>query len=42
MAVEEKRPEDAWGWLIKQGALLLQTDRPANLIEYLKNHQLHE
>lgn len=42
MAVEEKRPEESWGWLIKQGALLLQTDRPANLIEYLKYHQLHE
>jgi glycerophosphoryl diester phosphodiesterase len=42
MAVEENRPEDSWGWLIQHGALIMQTDRPKELIEYLKYHQLHE
>lgn len=42
MAVEEGRPEESWGWLIKEGALLMQTDRPQQMIEYLKYHQLHE
>lgn len=41
-AVEEKKPEESWGWLLKEGALLLQTDRPQQMIEYLKYHQLHD
>lgn len=40
-AVEEKHYEETWGWLLQQGALLLQTDRPKEMIEYLQYHQLH-
>ena len=34
-AVEEHREDDCWGLILKQGALLIQTDRPALLIKYL-------
>ena len=35
-AVEMQQPDESWGWLLQQGASLLQTDRPALLIDYLK------
>ncbi len=35
-------PEAAWGWLIEQGANAIMTDRPAELMEYLKAKGLHE
>lgn len=28
-------PEGSWGWCLKQGATMIQTDRPAELIKYL-------
>lgn len=28
--------EDSWGWILEQGASLIQTDRPALLLEYLQ------
>lgn len=34
-AVELKQPDESWGWLLEQGAALIQTDRPAQLIDYL-------
>lgn len=34
-AVEKKQPDESWGWIMKQGAKLIQTDRPAMLIKYL-------
>ena len=34
-AVEEEDPDGSWGWLLEQGATLIQTDRPAELIQYL-------
>ena len=34
-AVELKEPEESWGWIINQGAKLIQTDRPAFLLEKL-------
>lgn len=34
-AVEEEDPDSSWGWLLEQGATLIQTDRPAELIHYL-------
>ena len=34
-AVEEEDPDGSWGWLLEQGATLIQTDRPAELIHYL-------
>lgn len=34
-AVDEGRPDDAWGWIIARGAAIIQTDRPRELIDYL-------
>ena len=41
-AVELKEPEESWGWIINQGAKLIQTDRPAFLLDYLRNKGLHQ
>ena len=41
-AVELHQPDESWGWIIDQGAKLLQTDRPALLLQYLKEKKLHE
>lgn len=35
-AIELKEPDESWGWLLEQGASLIQTDRPYNLIQYLQ------
>lgn len=35
-AVEKGEVEESWGWIISQGATLIQTDRPAAMISYLK------
>lgn len=40
-AVELKEPEESWGWVLRQGAKLIQTDRPALLLEYLRFNRLH-
>lgn len=40
-AVEQQQPEESWGWIIEQGAKLIQTDRPALLIEYLRKKGLY-
>lgn len=41
-AVELGEPEESWGWIINQGAKLIQTDRPAFLLDYLRNKGLHQ
>lgn len=41
-AVEEKKFEQSWGWLLQQNMGLIQTDRPKELIEYLKKKGLHQ
>jgi glycerophosphoryl diester phosphodiesterase len=41
-AVELKQPEESWGWVVNQGAKLIQTDRPALLLEYLEGKKLHD
>lgn len=41
-AVERGEPDESWGWLINHGAKLLQTDRPAHLLEYLRTRHLHD
>jgi glycerophosphoryl diester phosphodiesterase len=33
-------PAGAYGWLVARGATLIQTDRPAWLMEYLRQHDL--
>jgi len=40
-AVEKNKPDETWGWLIKQGANIIQTDRPRNLIDYLEKTGKH-
>ena len=34
-------PDAAWGWLIEKGVNIIQTDRPALLLKYLKSRELH-
>jgi glycerophosphoryl diester phosphodiesterase len=41
MAVEQNKKEESWGWLVKQRANMIQTDRPWELILYLQEKQLH-
>ncbi len=35
-------PDESWGWVIEHGANIIQTDRPALLLEYLREKGLHE
>lgn len=41
-AVEKGEVEESWGWIVSQGATLIQTDRPAAMISYLKEKGLHD
>lgn len=41
-AMEMKEPDEAWGWILQRGATLIQTDRPAQLLQYLKKHKAHK
>ena len=34
-------PDEAWGWVIQNGATILQTDRPRLLLKYLRKKGLH-
>lgn len=36
-AVEDNQKDETWGWLIEMGADIIQTDRPKELLEYLKS-----
>jgi glycerophosphoryl diester phosphodiesterase len=40
-SVEENNPADGWGWLLAHGATIIQTDRPAELLAYLRQRKLH-
>lgn len=35
-------PDGNWGYWIKRGATILQTDRPAEMLEYLRAKNLHD
>jgi glycerophosphoryl diester phosphodiesterase len=41
-SVEERNPADGWGWLLAHGATIIQTDRPAELLAYLRARKLHK
>ena len=41
-AVEMKEPDESWGWILDRGATLIQTDRPKELIQYLKKRKAHK
>ena len=40
-AVEGKDPDGVWGWMLNEGATMIQTDRPRELLAYLKAHGRH-
>lgn len=40
-AVEEGNTKDSWDWLLEHGATVIQTDRPAELLAYLRKKKLH-
>ena len=35
-------PDGTWGWVIENGANIIQTDRPQLLIDYLNSRGLHD
>lgn len=35
-------PDKNWGWILEQQASMIQTDRPQELIEYLKRKNRHQ
>jgi glycerophosphoryl diester phosphodiesterase len=39
-AVDQNSAEQTWGWLVAHGANVIQTDRPRELIDYLKQKGL--
>jgi len=41
-AVEQNQSDETWGWLIKHGATIIQTDRPEALMKYLKQQRIHQ
>ncbi len=42
LAVEQNNKKDSWDWLIAHGATVLQTDRPKELLQYLRTQKLHQ
>lgn len=41
-AVELGEPDESWGWLLDRGATVIQSDRPFDLLQYLKKHKRHK
>lgn len=41
LAFDEGNTKDSWDWLINHGATMLQTDRPEELLRYLRKKHLH-
>lgn len=41
VAVDESNTKDSWDWLIAHGATMIQTDRPKELLAYLRKKSLH-
>ncbi len=41
MAVEDGNIKDSWDWIINHGARIIQTDRPKELLAYLRIRKLH-
>ncbi len=42
LAVEQGNTKDSWDWLIAHGATILQTDRPKQMLQYLKGRKEHQ
>jgi len=41
-AVELGEPDQSWGWILEQGGSIIQSDRPYDLLQYLKKHKRHK
>lgn len=41
LAVEEGNLKDSWDWIIAKGVNMIQTDRPKELLQYLRENKLH-
>lgn len=41
-AVDENNIKDSWQWILDRGATIIQTDRPKELLEYLRRKRLHK
>jgi len=41
-AVELGEPDESWGWMLREGATLIQSDRPKDLMKYLKKKKRHK
>ncbi len=41
LAVEEGNLKDSWDWIISKGVNIIQTDRPQELLQYLRKNKLH-
>jgi len=41
-AVDENNIADSWQWLLDHGANIIQTDRPRELLDYLRKNKLHQ
>jgi len=42
LAVEQGNTKDSWDWLIAHGATFIQTDRPKQMLEYLRAQKMHK
>ncbi|RNI32016.1 glycerophosphodiester phosphodiesterase [Rufibacter immobilis] len=42
LAVEGKQADQSWGWVLDRGSNIIQTDRPKELLEYLRKRGLHQ
>lgn len=40
--VSRTKPDEGWGWLIEQGFTILETNRPQQLLAYLRAKKLHD
>ncbi|AMR30742.1 glycerophosphodiester phosphodiesterase [Mucilaginibacter sp. PAMC 26640] len=41
-AVEDGNLKDSWDWIVAHGATVIQTDRPQQLLAYLRKRKLHK
>jgi glycerophosphoryl diester phosphodiesterase len=41
-AVDQEQPDQTWGWLISHSANILQTDRPRELLTYLRRRKVQD
>ena len=41
-AVELGEPDESWGWMLEKGCTIIQSDRPFDLLNYLKKHKRHK